>query len=50
VHSLKQARQRNRRVNNNIRFIDRDKIIIAIEIKDLVVKYAEKSEYGYLPF
>lgn len=49
AYKLKQARKRKRKIHNSIRIIEKDKIILAIEIKDFVIKYAEKPAYGYLP-
>lgn len=49
VYKLKQARKRKRRANNKIKIVDNDKIVLAIEIKDFIVKYSQKYSYGYLP-
>lgn len=49
LYKLKQARHRKRKHHQGIKYIEKGKIIIAIEIKDFVVRYGQKNIYGYLP-
>lgn len=48
-YKLKQARKRKRKHHHGIKLIEKHKIIIAIEIKDFVVRFSEKYQQGYLP-
>ena len=48
-YKLKQVRKRKSKPYQNIKYIPKNKIILAIQIKDFIVWYDQKKLPGYLP-